>query len=74
VVATRVGGVPEMLDAGSGVLVEPRSPTALADGVEQALTQSFDRAGLAQRAQERYGRTRVGAELAAAYEAVLAER
>jgi glycosyltransferase involved in cell wall biosynthesis len=36
VVATSVGGIPEALD-GSGVLVPPRQPAALARGIERAL-------------------------------------
>ncbi len=37
VVATRAGGIPEMLDRGAGVLVPVGSPEALAAGVEQIL-------------------------------------
>jgi glycosyltransferase involved in cell wall biosynthesis len=33
VVATRVGGIPEMIDADTGILVEPRDPPGLADAV-----------------------------------------
>jgi glycosyltransferase involved in cell wall biosynthesis len=35
VVATRVGGVPELLQGGAGLLVPPEDPTALADALEQ---------------------------------------
>lgn len=38
VVATNVGGLPEMVINGkSGIIVEPKSPQALADGIEKAL-------------------------------------
>ncbi|MCE5230682.1 glycosyltransferase [bacterium] len=38
IVATRVGGVPELVrDGETGILVEPESPKALADGIEKLL-------------------------------------
>lgn len=53
VVATRVGGVPELVDAGtSGLLVEPRDPQALADAIRAAadpLTRGRLAAGAAHR-------------------------
>jgi glycosyltransferase involved in cell wall biosynthesis len=67
VVATRVGGVPELLDATNGVLVEPDDPEQLARGIGEALERQYDRAEIARRARERYGRDRVGAELAEVY-------
>ena len=43
VVATRVGGVPDILsEDGLGVVVEPENPAALADGVKQALRRPWD--------------------------------
>lgn len=50
-IATRVGGVPELLESGThGILVEPRRPEQLADAVlriarDPALAESFSRAG-----------------------------
>lgn len=38
-VATRVGGVPEILDASCGALVEPGDPVALATAIESVVTQ-----------------------------------
>ncbi|HKZ47876.1 MAG TPA: glycosyltransferase [Thermoplasmata archaeon] len=46
-VATRVGGIPEVLDAASGVLVEPGDDVALAEGVGGALETRWDRAAIA---------------------------
>ena len=71
VVATRVGGVPELLDETNGVLVEPGEPERLASGIAEALERSFDRNQIALRARERYGRDRVGAQLAEVYEECL---
>ena len=36
VVATRVGGPPELVPSGAGVLVDPLDPDALADGLREA--------------------------------------
>ncbi|HZT41918.1 MAG TPA: glycosyltransferase family 4 protein [Chthonomonadaceae bacterium] len=42
VVASNVGGVPELLNAGNGILVPAEDPAALADGLRQALNRSWD--------------------------------
>jgi len=49
VVATPVGGIPEVVDAASGVLVPARDPAALADGLRQAQERDWDEAALARR-------------------------
>ena len=49
VVATPVGGIPEVVDAASGMLVPVRDPAALADGLRQALERDWDEAALARR-------------------------
>lgn len=54
-VATRVGGVPEVLVPAAGELTEPRDPAALAEAIERALARSFDPGALAQMASERFG-------------------
>jgi len=51
VVATRVGGVPDLLANGSGMLVEPQSPEALAGAVRLVLSDSVLRESLAQNAR-----------------------
>jgi glycosyltransferase involved in cell wall biosynthesis len=68
VVATRVGGLPELVDERSGLLAEPRDPESIAARIRQALDGSFDRAEIAQRARERFGRATISALLASAYE------
>ena len=49
VVATDVGGIPEVVDAGNGVLVRPRDWLDLARGLGQALQQRWDEAALSGR-------------------------
>jgi glycosyltransferase involved in cell wall biosynthesis len=69
VVATRVGGVPEMVTEGTGLLVEPHDPQALADGIDQALERldEFDAAAISEYAATRYGSSAVAAELRGVY-------
>lgn len=57
VLATAVGGVPEVIDERSGVLCAPGDPRALADGITKAaaILGAFDGAALAQDARERFG-------------------
>ena len=43
VVATRVGGIPEVVGEHNGALVEPRQPADLARGIEAALGRTWDR-------------------------------
>ena len=49
VVATPVGGIPEVVDAASGLLVPARDADALADALAEALAQDWDEAALARR-------------------------
>ncbi len=49
VVATPVGGVLEIVDAESGLLVPPRDAPALAEGIDAALGREWDEARLAGR-------------------------
>jgi glycosyltransferase involved in cell wall biosynthesis len=72
VVANRVGGLPELIDETNGVLVEPADPDGFAAGIAEALGQRFDRAEIARRATERFGREAVGSLLRESYEEALA--
>lgn len=49
VVATPVGGIPEVVDAESGILVPARDTQALAAGLAQALDRRWDEAALARK-------------------------
>ena len=56
VVATRVGGIPELvLDGETGLLVEPESPTALAEALDGLAASPERRRGLGRRGRERAG-------------------
>ena len=61
-VATRVGGVAELVERDAGVLVEPRDPAALAAAIRRSLDRldAVDRAALARRAAERFGYEAIG--------------
>jgi glycosyltransferase involved in cell wall biosynthesis len=57
VVATRVGGIPEVVEDGkSGVLVSPHSPEELAEGVERLITNPVLMEVMRERARERVER------------------
>jgi glycosyltransferase involved in cell wall biosynthesis len=76
VVATRVGGIPELLDDGSNaLLVSPRDPGGLADAIERLATDESTRRQLSQagrrHATERFGLDRWLDEISAVYESVL---
>jgi teichuronic acid biosynthesis glycosyltransferase TuaC len=49
VVATPVGGIPEVVDGASGILVPARDSSALADGLVDALARPWDHTALARR-------------------------
>ncbi|MFM0492477.1 glycosyltransferase family 4 protein [Paraburkholderia caledonica] len=76
IVATRVGGIPEMLDGGeAGVLVPPHDPVTLANALERLLTDPARRAELAARAVqdlEKFSVQRVSDGYLAIYERTLA--
>ncbi len=76
VVATAVGGIPEMVDAASGRLAPPNDPAGIAAEIAAALDEieRFDRPAIAQAAKERYGREHVGRMLADAYEKAFERR
>jgi glycosyltransferase involved in cell wall biosynthesis len=76
VVATRVGGVPEIVDADSGLLAPPDDPAALAARIDAALERldGFDREAIARSAIERYGTRAVGRTLGDVYEELVRGR
>lgn len=76
VLATRVGGVPEIVDAESGALVPPGDPSALADGMIELAGRldGFDPAQLAERARRGWGHEAVGELWRRTYEDLLRSR
>lgn len=62
VVASKVGGIPEMVHDNNGLLVEPKNPAALAEALEKALDREWDSQSIVntvshlswERAAERY--------------------
>jgi glycosyltransferase involved in cell wall biosynthesis len=69
IVATRVGGVPSLVEPDVGALAEPNDAASLTRQVETMLERlgSFDRLQIAERAQRRFGRATIARELAHAY-------
>jgi glycosyltransferase involved in cell wall biosynthesis len=76
VVATAVGGVPEVVTDERGVLVAPHDPGALAAGIEAVVSRlaTFDGKELAARAHAEFGREAIGEELAQIYDRVAGSR
>src|SRR5688572_11806081 len=72
VVATRVGGVPELVDQSQGRLVDAGDSQALADGLEEILQHpdQFDRRGIEAAARVRFGYESIGAQLDEVYREV----
>lgn len=73
VVATDVGGIPELVDPQSGLLARAQDAPDLARRIGELLDgyDRYDRAGIAARAERRFGRAAVGAALADVYRTVL---
>ena len=76
VVATRVGGVPELVDEASGELANPLDPRDLARAIEAALTrlETFDPGNIASRARDEFGTESVGRTFADVYTSLLSAR
>jgi glycosyltransferase involved in cell wall biosynthesis len=67
VVATRVGGIPELVDSTTGRLAEPLDPPSFAAALADALGAEFDRPAIAARTQEAFGRPAIARRLAEVY-------
>jgi glycosyltransferase involved in cell wall biosynthesis len=76
-VATAVGGLPDLLGDGAGLLVEPRRPRALADALARLMDAPEEAANLARLGRARAAGYELGAvarRVEAVYEGVLEER
>lgn len=73
VVATRVGGLPELISPANGTLADPHDPQGIADRIGETLDalEVFDRDAISRDAVTRFGREHVANELLKAYDAVL---
>lgn len=73
VVASRVGGVPELIDQDVGILVPPDRDPALAAALRERLrgSRQFDREEIAARARKLYSLRSVGARFTQIYEAAV---
>jgi len=69
VIATRVGGIPEMMNDHNGILVENENEEQLLQAMLQCMDQynKFDRAAIAQQAQSRFSYEAVGKEFVDLY-------
>ena len=77
VVAPAVGGLPEVVDERSGILVSPDDPAALADAIERVATDPALRARLSEGARasgNRFSSRHAVAELEATYRELAARR
>jgi len=73
VVATAVGGIPEVNDPGSGILVEPGNVDALRAGIAEALRKlpGVDRVRIRERALGLFSRESVGRQISEVYVSLL---
>lgn len=58
VVATRMGGIPELVDDSCGLLVAPSDADALASAMQQAWNRRWNHAAIARQAATRFGEQR----------------
>jgi glycosyltransferase involved in cell wall biosynthesis len=74
VVATSVGGVPDILDSGAnGILVEPRNARALGDAIESVVRNPDRARGLADAARKAFGLRFSSRTMAARYRTIYSE-
>lgn len=73
VVATKVGGVPEIIDETNGILVEPDNPEALAKAMLYMLdnTDKYDREKISLEAKNKYSYETIGKKISDIYNRVL---
>ena len=70
VIATRVGGIPELTDRTNAILVEPGDETALLAAMQQMIGQydRYNQSGIANTATARFSYAAIGQQLDALYE------
>jgi glycosyltransferase involved in cell wall biosynthesis len=73
-VATRVGGIPELVGPEVGLLAEPEDPASFAARIDEALDRDFDHDAIARISLDSYGSAAVGARLVEIYDALAASK
>ncbi len=73
VLATQVGGLPELVGPQDGLLVPPDDVKAFTHGLQRLLDTPWDRAAISERARGRFSLQSVGQQLASLYEQALAD-
>lgn len=74
VVGTAVGGIPDLVGEGMGLLAASGDVPGIAAQLARALDERWDRHEIARAARDRYGSEQVGRELASIYAEVIARR
>lgn len=75
VVATHVGGIPDLLDGGRlGALVSPNDPQALSDAIVQTLQSDYDPQPARETMLNRYAVERLAQDLDSLYRGLLAKK
>ena len=72
VVATNVGGIPEIMNGDCGRIVPPRDPTALALALASVLDRSWDAAAISAHGSRSW--STVAAELMEVFESLISNR
>jgi glycosyltransferase involved in cell wall biosynthesis len=76
IVATKVGGIPEIVDDEVGILVPPKNSAKLAEAINYAIDnlKKFQRDKIVKRAKERYSYQAVGKALSNLYREIIGRR
>ena len=76
VLASNVGGIPEMIDSGNGKLIDPQATEDLTNEMEWMIQNynSYDKPQIAKNARLRYGYQSIGNAFLGIYSSVLADR
>ena len=75
VIATNVGGIPELLDEENGIQIEPKNDVALANAMKQMIVNyaSYKRKKIAEDAKGRFSYSLTGRKIDEVYDSVLKE-
>jgi len=76
VIASRVGGVPELIQQENGILISAGKETELTEAMKEIIRnyRNYNRTGISQRASDQFSYETVGKEIIHVYESVLNEK